>query len=134
MGNDRLIWSDSYKTGVIRFDNQHQGLFERYNRIINDIENNENNDMIKQHLNYLYVYTINHFVDEEEALVRSGLDLVKEQKEEHRQLKEQVEHYMEMIHEPMFPYAEFLEFVKNWLTHHILEVDMKFKGKLPEDA
>lgn len=131
--NNELQWNDRFKTGIKKFDIQHHGLFDRYNRIVEDINNNEDNDVIKQHLNYLYVYTINHFVDEEEAMAKVGCRYLEEQRAEHRQLKEQVEKYMEKINEESFPYLELLDFLKHWLSHHIMEMDMKYTECLDKD-
>lgn len=122
-----LPWNDKYLIGIQQFDIQHKGLFQKINEIYYEFSQGTKAQDLRRHLNYLYVYTINHFVDEEDRMAEMNYEGLKEHREAHEVLKKRVQEYMDKINDPDFPIEEFMVFLSNWLKNHVIHMDMLYR-------
>lgn len=58
-------WDDSYRTGHVLVDRQHQELFRMVNELHDAIIEGKGNDVLAPTLKKLAKYTVEHFRDEE---------------------------------------------------------------------
>ncbi len=59
-------WSDRYAVGVELIDEQHQGIFERADYLLEAVQGNGDQDKVKDTLDFMAEYIDKHFRDEEE--------------------------------------------------------------------
>ncbi len=129
-----LPWKDEYSVGISKFDEQHKKLFEYINDLADAISTVAEHAVMKNIVRELIDYTRIHFRDEELNLQTHGFEDYKQHKLEHDQLtKEVVDFALEFCSKPELA-NKMMGFLKNWITHHILESDMKYKEFLQGKA
>ncbi len=123
-----ITWRDSYSVGVPLIDNDHKLLVSLINQLDDAINGGQGRDVVGSVLNVLEEYTRGHFGREELLMRKAGYADLPPHKREHEKLTAQV-------HEIVARYAggddshiddHLLQFLKSWLTGHILGVDMKY--------
>ncbi|MDQ5986113.1 MAG: Bacteriohemerythrin [Syntrophus sp. SKADARSKE-3] len=124
-------WTDNLSVGVREFDSHHQRLIELIN-ILNDSIINGNDDIItKQVLVELTNYTLYHFFTEEDVMLRSGYPGYFHHRKEHLDLTGKTFAFLEKLQDEGTKLSQdVLNFLKDWLTHHILETDKRYSGFL----
>ena len=121
---EQLAWNDSLKIGVDEVDKDHQHLVGLLNDLIQCINDKKGNDEIDVILDELLGYTSWHFRHEERLMQTYDYDGIMDHKSEHAALIEQAVGLQEKFKtegEGITP--EVLDFLKNWLTNHILGTD-----------
>ena len=81
---------------------------------------------IREILEGLMDYTMNHFIVEEELFDRLGYPESAAHKKYHNRFTEQVMSLLDRHEAGEVVGAEALELLKDWLTHHILKVDKAY--------
>lgn len=123
-----------YYTGIEAIDKEHERLFELAEQTYQSLKAEfipDKYDNIKDVLNELRDYTATHFAHEEEYMQSIGYKRITPQKIEHRAFVKKLSEMDidEMIEDdPEGTIGEILEYLTNWLVHHILEKD-KMIGK-----
>lgn len=129
-----ITWQDSYSVGVPLIDNDHKLLVSLINQLDDAIKGGQGRDVVGSVLNVLEEYTRGHFGREEILMRKAGYPDLPPHKREHEKLAAQVR-------EIVARYAagddshiddELLQFLKSWLTGHILGVDMKYAPYLKD--
>lgn len=124
---------EEYLTGIEMIDEEHKELFriasEAYN-VLKDEFVPDKYDYIVEIINSLKAYTKKHFSDEEAYMESIGYKRMFSQKIEHAAFVNKLEELsLEQMDENQGEtLLELLEFLSNWLFHHILEKD-KLIGK-----
>ncbi|MDR3146180.1 MAG: hemerythrin family protein [Treponema sp.] len=62
----QYAWDKSLETGIEKIDAQHQQLFVAVNQLISTYNKGNDQDALRQDLDFLTNYTIKHFFDEEQ--------------------------------------------------------------------
>jgi hemerythrin len=132
----KLFWKDAFSVGIEKIDNQHQHMFAIINKFIERPDSAEDTEQVSQILNEMAVYAREHFADEENLMQEYGYPGLEPHKWQHAffidmttELVTQFMHTQDKIAD------RIAEFLRLWLTGHILKTDMKyrdfFKAKIP---
>ncbi|PHV71295.1 bacteriohemerythrin [Sporanaerobium hydrogeniformans] len=117
-----------YFIGIPSIDEEHSRLFEIAEEIY-QLQRNEfivdKYDNISAILHKLKDYTIMHFNNEEEYMMRIGYKKLFTQKVQHDAFKQKLDElnldHLDDHSDAMI--TELLKFLTDWLVHHILETD-----------
>lgn len=123
-----IIWTDQLSVGVILFDEQHKRLVRMLNRMIKDPGATTRSETVSDILTELTRYAQEHFRCEEDWMIRHNYPRLEEHREEHVDFRKTVAKLCVATSSGLDSVPEFLlDYLKNWLTHHILHEDMLFK-------
>lgn len=86
----QFAWKSDYETGDAGIDGQHRQLLLLANLLFEAMAEGREDAILKQAFDALLLYTHQHFDDEEHYYARIGSTLLDHQREEHRQLTEEV--------------------------------------------
>lgn len=119
---------DEYYIGVEAIDMQHKELFHIANEaylLIRDTFVSDKFDDIVGIIVRLKEYAIEHFKDEEAYMLKVGYKRLLSHKTEHEDFLEKVNNinFENMDHNQLEALVDILEFLNDWLVHHILEKD-----------
>ena len=117
-------WNTKYSLGVPQIDAEHQKLFEIANQLHSAMAKGKAAEEERQALASLIAYTKVHFRHEEEVMIRHKYPEYQKHKAEHDEFtRKVVELQREYESGRAVLSIEILRFLKNWLAHHICEVD-----------
>lgn len=126
-----MSWNNSFSTGIASIDAQHQQLVGFVNELYDAMTKNQGNEVTKRVLNNLVDYTVRHFAHEEQLFARTGYPESKAHIAEHEALKKQVGDFGKKFAAGQATVnAELMNFLRNWLTTHILQSDKKYVAHL----
>ena len=122
-----LWWSDDLKIGIGTIDEQHKGIFDKAEDILN-LEADSKPFKVKKMYRFLLNYVATHFKDEEKVMEDIGYPDLEEHKEQHiyitNELRKLVDKAIkEGITEENIDAMKLL--VIEWLINHISESDRK---------
>lgn len=121
-------WSEIYSVGNERIDRQHQKLFDIANRYDHALQKNTGQKSLIQIFNELVDYTNYHFQEEEQMMLDCGFPDLNEHKRSHEKLVKLVMYYkQELDMGGMGVEQRALDFIKTWLSGHILGMDRKYR-------
>ncbi|MBF0329277.1 MAG: hemerythrin family protein [Nitrospirae bacterium] len=121
-----IEWTENMSVGIEEFDAHHRKLCDIINKLNDAVSEKKEDKIIKEVLAELYNYTVYHFLAEEDAMERVEYPGYPSHREEHLHLTLKTMELMDTAESSNIG-SEVLEFLKNWLTHHILEVDKNYK-------
>lgn len=126
-----IVWKSSYEGGNPEIDQQHQKLVE----IINDLHDammlGKGMQIMNQILESLIAYTAFHFDAEEKWMADNRYAHVSEHNVLHEKLTSQVLIFKEEFESnALSNTVRANNFLKTWLTDHILEEDLKVMKSL----
>lgn len=122
-----MTWSDSLATGIGSIDEQHQWLVNATNQLHAEMtQPTPDRAVLGEIFEGLVDYTMNHFVLEEELFQRFGYPETAAHKAEHDALTAQVMQLLLKFEEGENVGTPVLDFLKEWLLHHILKVDRAY--------
>lgn len=128
-----MPWSDELLLGIDRIDDQHHWLVDTTNRLHDEISNDSpRRDVIGEILYSLVEYAINHFIMEEELFQRYEYPQTAEHKAEHDNFNAKIHSLLEQFEAGETVNTEVMEFLKNWLLHHIMENDKAYAPYLKQ--
>ena len=127
------VFKEEFRTGIERIDEEHQKLFEIADRAYETLMDEfiaDKYDYIVSILKELMDYAVIHFKHEEEYMLSIRYKKLISHKAEHDEFVEKVSSYQlnEIDENQRGVILELLEFLSDWLVHHILEND-KLIGK-----
>lgn len=119
---------EEYFTGIEQIDKEHKKLFEiaeKVYQLLHDEFIPDKYDHISQVLNELREYTIMHFEHEEEYMKSIQYKRMFTQKVEHDAFRKKIEdlEFENLDEKQDEMIIEILDFLTNWLVHHIMEKD-----------
>lgn len=129
-------WSDVFSVGHEAIDDDHKALMNSVNTLRAEIMNGAGRAQIASCINHLVQYVDEHFAREEALMARSGYPDLAQHKRLHGHLSNTV-HAIRIIfdHDPkLIDPVKLLNFLRDWLIHHILEEDMKFAPYIHEEG
>lgn len=124
-----ITWQDSFSVGVELIDSDHKLLVSLINQLNDAAQGGQGRDVVGSVLNVLVEYTESHFTREEMLMAKGGYPDLDAHKGEHRALTERVREMVGRYRTDTTgaAEAEVLAFLKDWLTNHILGVDMHYR-------
>lgn len=126
-----IHWSPLLSVGIDSIDTQHQQLIIIINNLNDSMEKGHADEILSNILDELTVYTKTHFVYEEKLFQEYDYPAGKYHANEHQTLIEHVEllKKKEENGELMLS-LEIMNFLKEWITNHILKMDMAYASFL----
>ena len=126
-------WTDNLSVGIEEFDNHHRHLIQLINRLYDSSGEGREQDTVGEVLTELSNYTLYHFFAEEDAMLRHGFPGLQEHRGEHLRLTGQTLGFLkEYDGEKAVRATRLLDFLVDWLKHHILEKDKEYGPFLNE--
>jgi len=122
-----LTWNEKYSVSVKELDNQHQKLFALVNELYDAMKVGKGNEVLGKILGELTEYTLYHFRNEENMFQKYNYPAQIAHKQEHDALTKKVaELKTKFAQGNSFITTEVMNFLKDWLNHHIMQEDKKY--------
>jgi hemerythrin-like metal-binding protein len=125
----RFQWKKEYSVSVMRFDTDHQKLFSIMNELNDAIDEGRGTFVVSLVLQELAGYAGTHFSAEESAMRLAQFSGIEEHIAEHRGFAAKLEQFCAQPNTNQ-TVLELLNFLRDWLKHHILETDRKYSEAL----
>ncbi len=122
------IWKPEYSVGHPEIDRQHQYLFELWVMLDSMKNQSDNRLSLEQALLSLFDYVEIHFGNEEEIL--ASHPTIREHKKIHAEFVGQTKQFMDDFHKNNLDLHTVVDFLLDWLIHHILETDSRYFKEL----
>jgi len=124
-------WTPKMSVGIAEIDKEHQGLFGIMNRLHEAMLSGQGKEALRQVLIELGQYTKDHF-GREEALLRShGYPFLADHLKLHEAFRKKITEIDAQAKAGTVALSvSTLEFLRDWLSQHILGIDMKYKDFL----
>jgi hemerythrin-like metal-binding protein len=130
-----MDWQAAYSVGVLSIDEQHRGLLDIINRLHGVMKRGGAVVELQGVLGELVAYTRYHFSHEEQMMERCGYPELAEHKSKHSALVGQVEAFQrELVGGRATVSLQLMTFLKDWLSKHILETDMRYRSHMTSRA
>lgn len=123
-----IEWSDELSVGVNSIDEQHKKLVNMINALNEAMLTGGSNELLGKIFTGLANYTQKHFSYEENLFAEYGYEDSQAHKQQHNDLIAQVVALKEKFTEnPQGTIsAELMQFLKRWLTNHIMKTDKEY--------
>jgi hemerythrin len=122
-----LDWNDKFSVTIRKFDDQHKKLVGMVNQLHDAMKVGKGREVLGDILQSLAQYTITHFGDEEQLMKLHNYPEYEEHKKEHNNLVLHVKETLEAHRQGKNILTQnIMEFLKKWLTDHILDSDKKY--------
>lgn len=122
-----IQWGDYLCIGINSVDKQHKILVDMLNELNDAIADGKAHLVLSKIFDGLAVYTDKHFAYEEKLFAEYGYSKEQAHQREHQELIQQIKALKQKMDGGDFMVnAEVMNFLKDWLTHHILKTDKDF--------
>ncbi len=122
-----MSWTDDFLTGIQQIDDQHRWLVDATNKLHDAISQYEpERELVGEVLNGLVEYAINHFIVEEDLFKRFEYPESEAHLAEHNDFNREATALLDQFENGEAVNEAALEFLKNWLRHHILKIDQAY--------
>ncbi|GBD88232.1 bacteriohemerythrin [bacterium BMS3Abin03] len=130
---EKIIWDESFSVGIQEIDEQHKELVRMINKLIGREDISVDSETISDILNEMTQYAGYHFQTEEQYMIEYDYPDYLSHKKQHTEFKKKTVAFCldTMSYKETIP-KEILTYLKTWLVHHILKVDMKYKSFFKE--
>jgi len=119
-------WNEAYSVGHQTIDSQHKMLFQYADKLHAAMLAGKGKDVLSQTLSELISYTQRHFASEEKLMQTHQYPEYPQHKAEHDALTQKVVQYQNDYSAGRVTLTiDVLNFLQNWLGHHIGKVDKK---------
>ena len=128
-----IKWSDEYALGDERVDSQHRELFKLVADLVDSCENGSSSAHLKNTLDFLVNYTVQHFNDEEALQIKYNYPEYEAHKKLHEDFKVTVTDLVNRFSETgssSWLSSDVNKIVVKWLIQHIMSEDKKIGGYL----
>jgi hemerythrin len=122
-----LVWSDSFKIGNDKVDEQHQELFKTINEFIQSCDKSDPQKLTEA-LTFLVNYTVHHFDDEEALQKECGYPHYEEHKQIHEDFKNTVGRLVQKFtesHSVTDLKSDVNKILVTWVLNHVQRDDRK---------
>ena len=124
-------WSQNLSVNIKEIDNQHKKLVELINLLHDSMKSGKGKDVMGKILTDLTNYTVYHFGTEEKLFQQYGYSEYSKHKKEHDDLTKQVLEIKAKFESGNTSITiEVMNFLKDWLSKHILYTDKRYSGFL----
>lgn len=126
-----MVWDKSFSVNIREIDAQHQKLIGLINDLHEAMKLGKAKDVMGKVLMELTNYTVYHFGTEEKLFRTHGYPEAAQHKREHDLLTKQVLDIKAKFDQGKVGVTiEVMAFLKEWLSHHIMESDRKYTAFL----
>ncbi len=126
------IWKPEYSVGHQEIDEQHRYLFELW-IMLDSMKNQSDNKLsLEQALLSLFDYVEIHFSNEENYL--QAHPTIEEHKKIHADFIGQTKLFMEQFSAEKLDIHTVVDFLLDWITHHIVKTDVRYFKELKQKA
>lgn len=127
-----LWWRENLATGIKMIDDQHKGIFEKTEKVLS-LDSSSDKKAVNDTFIFLMNYCVNHFSEEEQAMLEYGYKDFKHHREQHNYFIEELykihtDIKTNGINEDALDSLKVL--VIDWLANHISEEDKKFADSI----
>jgi hemerythrin-like metal-binding protein len=120
-------WDEKYSVGIQSIDDQHKEIFRILDQLFLELKSGKAQQSILQTINELQIYASSHFHKEEYFFREFNFAESAEHIIEHQQFTEKIAALKADAKAGKLGSSfELLHYLKVWINHHILEVDMKY--------
>lgn len=118
----KFEWNDSLSTGIEDVDNQHKGLIDRVNELLQASISGKTGDEIDKTVNFLADYVVEHFQTEEKYMKKYDYPKYEEHKKIHDDF---VQSFKELVKDKdsVSFQVKLQTQVGQWLLNHINKTD-----------
>ncbi|MEI7473502.1 MAG: bacteriohemerythrin [bacterium] len=122
-----FFWNSSLFTHVVEIDYQHFMIVNHINKLYQGYLSKESRSYLSNILAELYEITRVHFADEQILMKKYDYPQLPQQIDEHTKLLADLKRFMNGFESRSLEVDDkFLDFLKDWLTNHILKEDMQY--------
>lgn len=122
-----MTWEDSFSVHVPIIDEQHKKLFALVNQLHDAMSKGKANDVMLRVLAELASYTKTHFAAEEKLLQSKNYPDLKDHQAQHQKFIEKVGQFQkEFAGGKITISSEIMNFLRDWLSGHILKTDKRY--------
>lgn len=120
-------WDEKYSVGIQSIDNQHKEIFRILNKLLEAMKMGHGNDVTAQIIQELERYAVIHFQKEEFFFQRFNFQGSPEHITEHQNFIKKIALLKPDLKSGKITLSfELLNFLKDWIDHHILVVDKQY--------
>jgi len=120
-------WEEKYSVGIQSIDNQHKEIFKYLNELLQAMKEGKAENVTTRIVLELTKYAKIHFQKEEFFFQRFNYSETIEHMREHQLFIEKVESFKSEFKAGKITLTfELLSFLKDWIDHHIMEVDKRY--------
>ncbi len=120
-------WEDSYSVKIKEIDDQHKVLVGMIAKLHEALSQGKGKDMMGVIVNELVDYSINHFSLEEKYMQTYGYPNYTSHKKEHYDFINKIDVFRSDFQAGKIMLSlEVMNFLKDWLTKHIMGVDQQY--------
>jgi hemerythrin len=122
-----ITWNDTLSVHIKEIDSQHQRLVELVNKLHDAMKAGRGNDVMGPILSDLVRYTVSHFATEEAYFKKYAYPDFAQHKKEHDDLTVKAKALKASFEKgKMTVSIEVMNFLRDWLSSHILGSDKKY--------
>lgn len=126
-----IKWNDGLSVGVAQFDAHHRRLVDIMNELHDQMMNGRGQESLGSTLGELLRYAAYHFGEEERAMLANGFQGYAEHKSRHDAFIDKVRQFeRDSVKAPLPLTIDLMDFLREWLTDHIMGTDKKYSGRL----
>jgi len=130
---EKFVWEDKLSVGVDEMDKQHQTLIVKINSLIDQLEAGDTGKILSS-FEELAGFVVQHFTEEEQLMANAGFPGLEGHKLIHKNLLEQVGGFKGEIESGDLDSKKLVNFLKFWLTSHIMGIDCKYGEHINKSA
>ena len=124
-----IKWNNKYCVGISIIDEQHKKLFGFLNKTIDAREHGDNIEELKEVLEEMTAYALEHFETEEAYMIEFDYPECRYHSEEHYRFFSKTMAYFDRVVNGDYHISnELIEYLKQWLDNHIQVTDRKYVG------
>lgn len=121
-------WSEAMSVGVPTLDSDHKALINLINALHEDVERGETSTRLDEVFDQLDIYVDYHFAREERVMRACSYPATDSHREAHRAIARSIQRIQEQRNSGEIQIEQdLLNFLKDWLNHHILLQDIDYK-------
>ena len=126
-----FAWNEKYSVHIREIDEQHKKLVSLVNELFEAMQAGKGKDVLGKVLSGLVTYTKSHFATEERLMRDHGYDEYLVHKQVHDSLTKKVLELNAQFQSGQTALTiQVSNFLKDWLTNHILGTDKKYSALL----
>jgi hemerythrin len=120
-------WKNAFSVGVLEIDDQHRKLLAIINHLHDAMRAGSDTAELSRVMDELVNYTRFHFAFEEQLMERVAYPDVQEHRRRHQAMVARVVQFQADVANARALFSmKLMEFLKYWLSKHILETDMAY--------
>lgn len=128
-----INWNDTFSVNIAEIDQQHKELVSMINELNDAMKERRGKEVLGKILNELFAYTATHFKTEEDLFAKYGYPSSESHKKEHVAFVKKVSEFKEGFEKGRLSVtSEVMNFLSDWLRHHIMGTDKKYSQFLNE--